>query len=34
MRKRDIVDWIADGRAVPEPVRAQSGNQAVKTARG
>ncbi len=22
MRKRDIVEWIADGRAVPEPVRA------------
>jgi acyl-CoA synthetase (AMP-forming)/AMP-acid ligase II len=34
MRKRDIVDWIAEGRAVPEPVRAQSGNQTVKTARG
>jgi acyl-CoA synthetase len=30
MRKRDIVDWIADGRAVPEPVRASG----VKTARG
>jgi acyl-CoA synthetase len=34
MRKRDIVDWIAQGRAVPEPVRAQSGNQAGKTAHG
>jgi acyl-CoA synthetase (AMP-forming)/AMP-acid ligase II len=30
MRKRDIVDWIAEGRAVPEPVRAAG----VKTARG
>ena len=30
MRKRDIVDWIAEGRAVPEPVRASG----VKTARG
>jgi acyl-CoA synthetase len=30
MRKRDIVDWIADGRAVPEPVRAKTG----KSARG
>jgi acyl-CoA synthetase len=30
MRKRDIVDWIAEGRAVPEPVRAST----VKTARG
>jgi acyl-CoA synthetase len=29
MRKRDIVDWIAEGRLVPEPVRAS----AVKTAR-
>jgi acyl-CoA synthetase len=34
MRKRDIVDWIAQGRAVPEPVRAQSGNPADKTAGG
>jgi acyl-CoA synthetase len=30
MRKRDIVDWIAEGRAVPEPMRAST----VKTARG
>jgi acyl-CoA synthetase len=30
MRKRDIVDWIAEGRAVPEPVRAST----AKTARG
>jgi acyl-CoA synthetase (AMP-forming)/AMP-acid ligase II len=30
MRKRDIVDWIAQGRAVPEPVRASG----VQTARG
>ena len=30
MRKRDIVDWIAQGRAVPEPVRASG----AKTARG
>ena len=28
MRKRDIVDWIAQGRAVPASVRAQEGNQA------
>jgi hypothetical protein len=25
MRKRDIVDWIADGRAVPAPVRGAAG---------
>jgi hypothetical protein len=30
MRKRDIVDWIAQGRAVPEPVRGPAG----KVARG
>ena len=30
MRKRDIVDWIAEGRVIPEPVRAS----AVRTARG
>jgi acyl-CoA synthetase len=30
MRKRDIVDWIAEGRVVPEPLRASP----VKTARG
>jgi acyl-CoA synthetase len=28
MRKRDIVDWIAEGRAVPEPVRATTGKSA------
>ena len=28
MRKRDIVDWIAEGRAVPEPVRAEAGKSA------
>jgi hypothetical protein len=28
MRKRDIVDWMTDGRAVPEPVRATTGKSA------
>jgi acyl-CoA synthetase len=28
MRKRDIVDWIAQGRAVPEPVPATTGKSA------
>jgi acyl-CoA synthetase len=27
LRKRDIVDWIAQGRAVPAPVRVQAGDQ-------
>jgi hypothetical protein len=28
MRKRDIVDWISEGRAVPEPVRTATGKSA------
>jgi hypothetical protein len=28
MRKRDIIDWISEGRAIPEPVRATTGKSA------
>jgi hypothetical protein len=34
LRKRDIVDWIAQGRVVPAPVSVQVGNDAGKVARG